>query len=218
MKKAFSVNPVQAVATASTNVVNPKVWWTGTYNSFEKLRQTLKKIILSIISTSLALKDAVADLQHSRRIKLNNATTSWIESEFFNILHKTYFFSDHTWIANRPIVVRPIQECKLKKFGIGDGFPEESTLKKTPQNLFVKMHKKTILICDTCFYVTARQPLWQKWYMGLPEGERRHEKICSSHDCSNDKSDKKVWLKYFQSWRNISKNFSKSKLQPCPQQ
>jgi len=32
LKKAFSVNPVQAVAIANTNVVNPKAEWTGTWN------------------------------------------------------------------------------------------------------------------------------------------------------------------------------------------
>ena len=49
VKKAFSVSPVQAVATARTKVVRPKALWIG---------------------TRLALKAAVADSQQSRSKKL----------------------------------------------------------------------------------------------------------------------------------------------------
>lgn len=56
MKKAFSVNPVQAVATAKMKVVMPKVEWMG---------------------TRLALKEAVADSQHKSSRKLKKPTTNW---------------------------------------------------------------------------------------------------------------------------------------------
>ena len=55
VKKAFSVRPEQAVATAITKVVIPKVEWIG---------------------TKAARKEAVADSQHNKRIKLKNPTTN----------------------------------------------------------------------------------------------------------------------------------------------
>jgi hypothetical protein len=51
VKKAFSVSPVQAVATARTKVVRPKAPWIG---------------------TRLALKAAVADSQQRSSKKLKN--------------------------------------------------------------------------------------------------------------------------------------------------
>ena len=60
-KKAFSVSPVQAAATASTKVEMPKVAWMGTKE---------------------ALKDAVADSQHSSRMKLKKPTTNCKETLF----------------------------------------------------------------------------------------------------------------------------------------
>ena len=56
MKKAFSVSPVQAVATARTKVVSPKALWMG---------------------TRLALKAAVADSQQSSSKKLKNPAMNW---------------------------------------------------------------------------------------------------------------------------------------------
>ena len=56
VKKAFSVSPVQAVATARTKVVSPKALWMG---------------------TRLALKAAVADSQQSSSKKLKNPAMNW---------------------------------------------------------------------------------------------------------------------------------------------
>ena len=56
VKNAFSVRPEQAVATAMTKVVMPKVEWMG---------------------TRLALKEAVADSQHSSSRKLKKPTMNW---------------------------------------------------------------------------------------------------------------------------------------------
>ena len=55
VKKAFSVRPEQAVATAITKVVIPKVEWIG---------------------TKAARKEAVADSQHNKSRKLKNPTTN----------------------------------------------------------------------------------------------------------------------------------------------
>ena len=55
LKKAFSVNPAQAVATAMTKVEMPKVEWMG---------------------TKLARKVAVADSQHNSSRKLKKPTTN----------------------------------------------------------------------------------------------------------------------------------------------
>ena len=56
VKNAFSVRPLQQVATAMTKVVIPKVEWMG---------------------TRLALKEAVADSQQSNSKKLKNPTMNW---------------------------------------------------------------------------------------------------------------------------------------------
>ncbi len=60
VKKAFSVSPAQAVATASTKVTTPNVEWMG---------------------TKLARKDAVADSQQSSNRKLKKPTTNCKEQE-----------------------------------------------------------------------------------------------------------------------------------------
>ena len=56
LKKAFSVRPVQAVATASQKVEIPKLVWMG---------------------TMAARKEAVADSQHKSSKKLKNPATNW---------------------------------------------------------------------------------------------------------------------------------------------
>lgn len=56
VKNAFSVRPVQAVATAITKVEIPKVEWMG---------------------TKAALNEAVADSQHSNSRKLKKPTRNW---------------------------------------------------------------------------------------------------------------------------------------------